>query len=237
MRNKKIAIRYSVAGLALIVALGVAGCGGGGGQSSSSPSNPNPTPTPATPSSASLVASPTSLGFGSQVLNTPVTQNVKVTNVGGSSVTLTQDSVTGSGFSVGITTPITLNAAQSVNVPIVFTPSSAGSVAGSFSLISNGSTLLSVPLSGTGFTPVAHSVDVAWNASTSSTLLGYNVYRSVVSGGPYTKISPTLSPTTLLFTDMTPLSGQRYFYVVTDVSTGGVESAASAEVAVTIPTP
>ncbi|MGC2697712.1 MAG: hypothetical protein WA738_18135 [Candidatus Angelobacter sp.] len=238
MRNKTIASKYSVFFFALIVALlATAGCGGGGQSASTSP-NPSPTPTPTTsPSSASLTASPTSLGFGSQVLNTPVTLPVKITNVGTAAVTLTQDSITGSGFSVGITTPINLNPTQSLNVPVVFTPTASGSVAGTFALMSNGTTLISVPLSGTGLAPRAHSVDVAWNASTASTLLGYNVYRSGVSGGPYTKISPTLSSTTLLFTDTTPLSGQKYFYVVTDVSTGGVESAASAEVAVTIPTP
>ena len=75
------------------------------------------------------------------------------------------------------------------------------------------------------------------SASTSAGLQGYNVYRGIVSGGPYTKLSATLSPTTLLFTDTTPVSGRQYFYVVTAVNTSGAESAASSEVAVTIPTP
>jgi fibronectin type 3 domain-containing protein len=97
--------------------------------------------------------------------------------------------------------------------------------------------MISIPLSGTGLTPQAHSVDIGWNASTSASLQGYNVYRSGTSGGPYAKISPLLSSTTLLYTDMTPLSGQKYFYVVTAVDVSGTESAASTEVAVTIPTP
>ena len=97
--------------------------------------------------------------------------------------------------------------------------------------------LMSVPLSGTGLAPLAHSVDVTWAASTSTPLQGYNVYRSTVSGGPYTKLSLTLSPTTLLYTDTTPLSGKQYFYVVTALNTSGAESSASSEVAVTIPVP
>jgi fibronectin type 3 domain-containing protein len=110
-------------------------------------------------------------------------------------------------------------------------------VNGSLVLMSNGATVLSVPLAGTGLTPLAHSVDIAWDASTSATLQGYNVYRSTVSGGPYSKISPTVATSTLLFTDSTPVSGKQYFYVVTAVDTSGLESAASTQVAVTIPVP
>ena len=152
-------------------------------------------------------------------------------------VAITQDTIVGSGFSVGITTPINLNPAQSVSVPVVFNPAAAGTVNGSLVLMSNGTTVLSVPLAGTGLAPLAHSVDIAWDASTSATLQGYNVYRSTVSGGPYSKISPTVAASTLLFTDTTPVSGKQYFYVVTSVDSSGVESAASTQVAVTIPVP
>ncbi len=219
------------------------GCGGGGGaQSAGSSSSPSPTPAPSptptpVPSSASLSATPSSLGFGSQVLNTPTTQTTKITNTGSVAVAITQDTIAGSGFSVGITTPINLNPAQSVNVPVVFNPAAAGTVNGSLVLMSNGATVLSVPLVGTGLAPLAHSVDIAWDASSSAALQGYNVYRSTVSGGPYTKISPVLATSILLFTDTTPVSGKQYFYVVTAMGTSGTESAASTQVAVTIPVP
>ncbi len=225
----------------VLACLSMIGCGGGGGVQSASGSpgqNPSPTPTPtATPNSAVLTATPSSLGFGSDVLNTPVTLTVKISNTGNAAATITQDSISGSGFSTGATTPITLNPAQSVNLPVVFLPSAPGTVSGSLTLSSNGTAMISIPLSGTGLTPLAHSVDVGWNASTSASLQGYNVYRSGTSGGPYAKISPLLSATTLLYTDMTPVSGQKYFYVVTAVDVSGAESAASTEVAVTIPTP
>ena len=218
----------------LICMMSASGCGGGGAQSAGGSPAPSPTPSP---TSASLSAAPSSLGFGSQVLNTPATQTIKVTNTGTVAVAITQDTITGSGFSVGITTPINLNPAQSVSVPVVFNPGAAGTVNGSLVLVSNGATVLSVPLAGTGLAPLAHSVDITWDPSTSATLQGYNVYRGTVSGGPYSKISPTLTTSTLLFTDTTPVSGKQYFYVVTAVDTSGAESSASAQVAATIPVP
>jgi len=222
--------------LALIIsAFTMIGCGGGKNTVSGSPT-PTPSPTPVS-GSANLTASPSSVGFGTQALNTAMTQTVKITNTGTAAITITQDTVAGSGFSAGVTTPINLNAAQSVNVPVVFNPGAAGTVNGSLTLMSNGTSVLSIPLSGTGLAPLAHSVDVAWDPSVSATLQGYNVYRSTVTGGPYTKLSATLSPTTLLFTDTTPVSGKKYFYVVTAVDTSGAESSASSEVAVTIPVP
>lgn len=246
MQSTNIASKYHVVFLLSLLCLMCAiGCGGGAGATRSSggtpPPGPSPTPTPSptpvTPSSASLTATPSSLNFGSQALNTPVTQTVKITNNGSAAAKITQDSISGTGFTVAFTTPLTINAAQSVNVSVVFTPSASGSVTGSFSLSSSGTTLLSVPLAGTGFTPAAHSVDLAWTASNSTALQGYNVYRSGTTGGPYTKISSTLSTATLLFTDTSPQSGQKYFYVVTAIDVNGLESTASTEVAVTIPTP
>jgi hypothetical protein len=237
VRNKTNHAGHAGTFLVLLISMVSAiGCGGGGTQSAGGSSAPSPTPTPV-PSSATLSATPSSLGFGSQALNTPATQTVKITNTGTVAVAITQDTIAGAGFSVGITTPINLNPAQSVNVPVVFNPAAAGAVNGSLVLMSNGATVLSVPLAGTGLTPLAHSVDIAWDASTSATLQGYNVYRSTVSGGPYSKISPTVATSTLLFTDSTPVSGKQYFYVVTAVDTSGLESAASTQVAVTIPVP
>ena len=131
-----------------------------------------------------------------------MTLTVKISNAGTAAATISQDTITGAGFSTGITVPIILNPAQSVDIPVIFTPGAAGSAAGSLTLKSStGTIMLSVPLSGTGLAPLAHSVDVAWDPSTSPTLQGYNVYRSGTSGGPYAKISSTLSPITLLYTD------------------------------------
>ena len=217
------------------------GCGSKGALSASTGgASPSASPTPAppqTPGSATITATPASLTFGSSALNTTATQTVKIANTGTASATITQDSVTGTGFSTGLTTPLTLGAGQSVNATVVFTPTTSGALSGSLSLSSNGVSLLKIPLSGTGVTPIAHSVDISWLASATSGLQGYNVYRGTTSGGPYSRISSLLSATTLLFTDGTVVSGQHYFYVVTDLNTSGVESATSNEVAVTVPVP
>jgi len=237
--TRKLSLHLFIAMLGLTMLIGCGGKGGLTASSGGSPTSPSPTPTPVpqTPGSAILSATPASLAFGSSAVNTTATQSVTITNKGTASATITQDTVTGTGFSTGLTTPLTLGAGQSVTASVVFTPSSPGSLTGSFSLLANGAPLLTIPLSGTGVTPTAHSVDVSWAASTSASLQGYNVYRSTTSGGPYSKISALLSNTTLLFTDRTVLSGQHYFYVVTDVNTSGVESATSNEVAVTVPVP
>lgn len=83
--------------------------------------------------------------------------------------------------------------------------------------------------------PVAHSVDLGWNAST-SVVTGYNVYRGTTSGGPYSKLNSTVQ-VPLNYTDSSVQSGLTYFYVITAVDSQGMESAKSNEVVATIPTP
>lgn len=74
----------------------------------------------------------------------------------------------------------------------------------------------------------SHTVSLSWVPST-SLVVGYNVYRSTQSGGPYTKLnSSPIAATT--YTDRTVRSGQTYFYVVKAVSSNKVESVASEEV-------
>lgn len=240
MRNKtNLTIKIGAFLFLAISAAAMIGCGGAGaGSTSSNTPNPgaSPTPTPTT-SSTVLRATPASLSFGSQVLNSSTTLTVRITNTSSSTITISQDPVSGAGFTVGVTTPLTLAASSSVNVPVVFNPGTAGAVNGSLSLVSNGTTAVSVPLTGTGFAALAHSVGLSWLASSSSPLQGYNVYRGTTSGGPYSKISSTLSPATLAFTDSSPVSGKQYFYVVTAVNSSGAESVASSEVAVSIPIP
>jgi fibronectin type 3 domain-containing protein len=88
-------------------------------------------------------------------------------------------------------------------------------------------------LSGTGVAPVQHSVALTWNAST-STVSGYSVYRSTVSGSSYTKINSSLV-TTLSYTDSTVQSGTTYFYVTTAVDSAGTESVFSNQATAPIP--
>jgi len=82
---------------------------------------------------------------------------------------------------------------------------------------------------------VQHSVTLTWAAST-STVAGYNVYRGVQSGGPYTQMNEVLDVSTN-YMDNTVQSGQTYYYVVTAEGTNGLESVYSNEVVVVIPFP
>ncbi len=83
---------------------------------------------------------------------------------------------------------------------------------------------------------VTHSVALTWIASTTSTVTGYNVYRSTVSGTGYAKInsSPVLAPLAS-YTDTAVQNGTTYFYVTTAVDGSGTESAYSNEVSAAIP--
>jgi fibronectin type 3 domain-containing protein len=77
-------------------------------------------------------------------------------------------------------------------------------------------------------------VSLNWDASITSGVSGYNVYRATTSGG-YSTTPLNPSPvTTVSFTDSTVNSGTEYFYVVTAVDAGQA-SADSNEVSVTIP--
>ena len=121
-------------------------------------------PTLKMPLSGSGVArarSPNSRGlnFGNVQTGNNQTLAGTVTNSGGSRVTVTQATVTGSGFTVnGLNLPLNLAPGQSgPNFNVVFAPQSAGAASGTIlPLTSNASnSTLNIPLSGTGVAPGA----------------------------------------------------------------------------------
>ncbi len=101
-----------------------------------------------------LSASPSSLNFGSVTAGSKSTETVALTNNGTDSVTISQATLTGTGFSAsGLTLPVTLAAGQSTSLSATFSPTSAGSATGNISVVStasNSPTLVS--LSGAGTT-------------------------------------------------------------------------------------
>jgi len=80
----------------------------------------------------------------------------------------------------------------------------------------------------------ASQVSLTWTASASTTVVGYNVYRGTTSGGPYTKVNLAIVAAPA-FTDMSVASGTTYYYVVTAVDPGNLESINSNEVSATTP--
>jgi uncharacterized repeat protein (TIGR03803 family) len=78
------------------------------------------------------------------------------------------------------------------------------------------------------------TVLLSWTASTSPGVIGYNAYRSITSGGPYSEINSSLITTTT-YNDQNVQSGLTYFYVTTAVNSQGMESAYSNQASATVP--
>ena len=90
------------------------------------------------------------------------------------------------------------------------------------------------PAAPTGLTATAgdQGVSLDWADNTEPDLAGYNVYRSLTPGGPYTKVNGSLV-TTSDYSDTGLINGTTYYYVVKAVDTSDNESAASAEASAT----
>jgi hypothetical protein len=82
----------------------------------------------------------------------------------------------------------------------------------------------------------SHFVSLNWIASTSPNIAGYNVYRGVTSGGPYTQLNSSLV-NAVAYTDNNVQAGQTYYYVTTAVNTSNQQSVYSNEASATVPTP
>ena len=180
-----------------------------------------------------LSVSSTSLNFGNVAVGIPASQSVTLTSTGNSSVTLSGVSVSGAGISVtGISNATVLNPGQTAAASVQFAPTTSGAISGSINIASNATNSPAViTVTGTGI--VSYSVALAWQASVSQNVTGYNVYRSVVSGGPYNQIASSVN--TLSYNDTTVAANLEYFYVVTSLGSGGMESSYSSQISATIP--
>jgi HYDIN/CFA65/VesB-like, Ig-like domain len=177
------------------------------------------------------------LSFGNVTIDSSsAAQTVTLTNTGNTNVSISQINVSGAGFSVsGFTPPLALAAGQSTTFGVIFDPTTSGSLSGAVSVVSNATNTPTIVVSGTGMQTVSHSATLNWAPST-STVMGYYIYRGARTGGPYAKLNATpVSLTT--YTDSAVQAGQTYFYVATAVDSTNVESTFSNETTATIPTP
>jgi hypothetical protein len=78
-----------------------------------------------------------------------------------------------------------------------------------------------------------HVVDLSWKASTSSDVVGYNVYRSL-DGATWKKINPSLTASTL-YSDSTVANSTTYYYAATAVDISGKESSKSSSIKAIVP--
>jgi hypothetical protein len=174
-----------------------------------------------------------SLNFGNVNVSSSGSQNVTLTNTGNSNVTISQIMVSGAGFNAaGGAAGLILSPGQVTVTNVTFTPSTSGAASGSVIVSSNASNSpTTIGLTGTGLTPLVHSVSLSWTDG-STGVTGYNIYVGSLSGGPYTRLAS--SPGTA-YVDGNVHAGQTYYYVVTALDSTNVESAYSGEVAATVP--
>jgi hypothetical protein len=195
-------------------------------------------------STAVLISNASQLSFGGVTAGKSSILSVVYTNAGNSNITISKVTVAGADYTAsGVSAGMILAPGQSATLESRFAPLAAGSYAGTVTVVSTATNSPStITLSGsssavsTGQQPVtSHSVSITWNSST-STVAGYDVYRSEVSDGPYTKLDSSVVAADG-FTDTTVSSGQTYYYVVRSATSAGVESVDSTQVSVTVPTP
>jgi len=113
------------------------------------------------------------------------------------------------------------------------TPSNTGYT---LSPASTNVTINAADVPGVNFTATAqqaHSVALSWTAST-STVSGYNIYRSTTNGSGYLKINAAMVAA-LTYLDNTIQSGTTYYYVTTAVDGSGNESTNSNQAVAIIP--
>lgn len=182
-----------------------------------------------------LSASPASLAFSAQQGGSnPAWQNVNVSNTGGGTITF---SATTNAAWLAVS-PASGTAPRTLQVSASVVGLAPGTYTGNVTLSASGAAgspkTIAVTFTVTA-APVAHSVDLSWNASTGSSVVSYSAYRSQTSGGPYELLASAI--TGLSYTDRTVISGVKYYYVVTALSDTGQESGYSTEAAATVPTP
>jgi len=179
------------------------------------------------PQSGQLTVTPSTLALGSVVVGQSGTASGSLSASGGS-VTVTGASTNNSSFVVGgLSLPVTIPSGQSATFSITFSPQTAATASGTLTITSNAlSSTTTETLTGTGTAAPTHSVNLSWTASTSTDVVGYNVYRALFNSsacGAFSKINPVLNTTTL-YTDNTVANSTTYCYATTAVDTSNAES-------------
>jgi len=215
------------AAVCLVVLVGCSGVSGAGSQSSGS--------SPSSPTSGQLAVTPATLSFGNVAVgsSSSLTGTLTASNA---AVTVSSADWNGSGYALsGISFPVTISAGKSLQYTVTFDPQSAGNASGNVSFISNASNSPAAQsFSGDGTQSASqHTVSLSWDPST-STVIGYNVYRGTQSGGPYSKVNSSLQSGTT-YMDSTVTSGTTYYYVATSVDANQVESAYSNQAVAQVP--
>jgi hypothetical protein len=145
----------------------------------------------------------------------------------GTDVTITAASTNNAQFNIsGISLPATIPSGQSIPFTVTFSPQVTGAATATLTFTSSAqSSTTTETLTGTGTPASTHSVSLSWNASSSTNVSGYNVYRAVYTNscGSFSKINSLLNTSTL-YTDSAVTDGTSYCYAATAVNTNNQES-------------
>jgi len=169
-----------------------------------------------------LTVTPPTINFGNVTVGQSSSQGGQLT-ASNSSVNVSSAIMSNPMFALsGISLPVTIAVGQSINFTVTFTPTNAGTISGTLSFVSNAVNSPTVQSLTGSASVMQYSVNLRWNPSTSQ-VVGYNVYRSTQSGGPYAMINSVLDQNTA-YTDSTVADGQTYYYATTAVNSDGQES-------------
>jgi hypothetical protein len=143
---------------------------------------------------------PSTLNLGTVTVGTSQTQTLALANSGGSTVTISAATPSGSGFRVsGLTFPYSLAAGKSVNLAVTFSPAAAGADSATLAISSNASdSYVAVALAGSGANPVTPGTLTITPASISFGSVNVNSSQTQngsisASGGSVTVSSVTSS--------------------------------------------
>jgi Protein of unknown function (DUF1573)/Abnormal spindle-like microcephaly-assoc'd, ASPM-SPD-2-Hydin len=182
------------------------------------------------PQAGQLSVTPATLALGNVVVGQSGIASGSLSASGGS-VTVTAASTNNSAFSVGgLSLPVTIPSGQTAPFSITFSPQTTAAASATLTITSNAqSSTITEVLTGTGTPAPTHSVNLSWTASTSTDVVGYNLYRALFSNstcGAFAKINP-VPDTATLYTDSTVANSTAYCYATTAVDTSNAESSYS----------
>ena len=173
--------------------------------------------------------SPISLSYAAtQGAANPSNQTVTVTNSGGTLTWAATDNASWLAL-----TPSSGSGNGTLTASVNTAGLAAGTYNGTITVAASGATSQQVGVVLTVNSPSTSSATLTWNASTSSNVSGYKVYRATASGA-YGAPTATLQGSVTTYVSTGLQSGTTYFFVVTAFDASGTESSFSNEVSKSI---
>ena len=113
-------------------------------------------------SAPAISVAPSAVSFGNLTVKSSATQTVKISNTGSADLSISQATLSGTGYSMsGLSAPVTVAAGASKSFTVTFQPTATGVASGSISIMSNASpSPLTVSLMGTGVTASTPAITV-----------------------------------------------------------------------------